>query len=109
MSLYNTFRATIACPDCHSVAEREIQFRYGHVWQHEYVLGSTIIWGPAAVGDPSAARVIVDGWIVECNSCGRDGRIALFLRDNVIWGFGPIAWAPGLSSNEWLVDNDFAG
>ncbi len=82
-------------PHCQDVAEREVQFRYGHVWQHEYVLGSTIIWGAGCRRRPPGLppRVVVDGWMVECDACGGDGRIALFLRDNVIWGLGPVACA----------------
>jgi len=104
MSLYNTFRATIACPSCSTVAEREVQFRYGHVWQHEYVLGSEIVWGPAAVGDPGVMRVVVDGWIDECAVCSFDGRTALYIRDNLIWGIGPPAWEPGLPDQGWVEE-----
>lgn len=106
MSLYNTVRATVACPGCAAVAEREIQFRYGHVWQHEYVLGSTIAWGPAAVGDRDIDRVVVDGWIDACDACSVDGRVALFLRDGIIWGVGPVTWQPGLPEQGWIEQRD---
>lgn len=109
MSLFNTFKGLISCPGCSSESRREIQFRYGHVWQYDYVLGSRINWGPAAVGDPRLARVVVDGWIDECEQCALDGRVALYIRDNTIWGVGPVAWEPCLPDQGWIEDGSESG
>lgn len=103
MSLYNTCTATMACPSCGQIALREIQFRFGHVRLYESVVGSRLVWGPDAVGEPQdVGEIAVDGWLDQCAECGHEGRHAVFIRDQTIYGTGPISWVPDLPDQGWL-------
>jgi hypothetical protein len=102
VSVYNTLHVKMACPVCSDVADRQIQFRYGHVRLHDYVIGARVVWGPDAEGDPRHPRVVVDGWLDECEQCGFEGRHAVFIRENTVWGVGPIAWVPELPDQGWV-------
>lgn len=100
--MYSTLRLVLACPSCHGVGPAEIQFRYGDTWMREYALGSALVWGRADVGDPHAARVAVDGWLA-CTTCGFEGRHAVFVRDGILWGVGPVKWVPTLPDQGWVA------
>ena len=102
MSAYNTLRVYLECQSCGGKAERDIQFRYGHVWLYEYALGSVLQWGPAAVGDSEVRCVAVDGWLDECPKCSFEGRMAVFIREGVFCGIGSVAWIPNLPEFGWV-------
>ncbi|WP_369371725.1 hypothetical protein AB1046_23690 [Promicromonospora sp. Populi] len=102
MGLFNSLDVTIACPSCQAVARREVQFRYGAVWQYRYHLGDVLGWGRNDVGDPAASDVVVDAWLCECPSCDHEGRIALYVRQNVLVGVGSVEDLPQLAQLEWL-------
>ncbi|WP_125775822.1 hypothetical protein [Antribacter gilvus] len=104
MALFNSLYVELPCPGCGTTTCREIQYRYGHMWQHRYELGDTIIWGPAAVGDPTAHDVVVDGWLSECPDCDHEeDRIAVYVRDGVLDAVGPVGEVPNLPQTEWMV------
>ncbi|MFI2363007.1 hypothetical protein [Promicromonospora sp. NPDC019610] len=102
MGAFNSLDLTIACPSCQVVAPREIQFRYGAVWQYRYELGDVLRWDRNGVGDPAASDVVVDAWLCECPGCDHDDRIALYVRENVLVGAGPVDDVPQLAELEWL-------
>ena len=102
MSAYNTLRVYLECQSCGDKAERDVQFRYGHVWLYEYAVGSVLQWGPAAVGDQGASRVAVDGWLDECPKCSFEGRVAVFIREGIFCGVGPTSWVPALPELGWI-------
>ena len=101
MGAFNSLDMTIACPSCHEIASREIQFRYGAVWQYRYHLGDVLRWGRNDVGDPDAPDVDVDAWLCECPSCDHDGRIALYVRHNTLATVGSVDDVPQLAQLEW--------
>jgi hypothetical protein len=101
MGAFNSLDVTIACPSCQETASREIQFRYGAVWQYRYHLGDVLRWGRNDVGDPDAPDVVVDAWLCECQSCDHDGRIALYVRHNTLATVGSVDDVPLLAELEW--------
>ena len=103
MGAFNSLDVTIDCPACRMTAQREIQFRYGAVWQYRYRLGDVLRWDRDHVGDPDASDVVVDGWLCECPSCDHDGRIAVYVRENVLTAVGPVEDVPQLAELEWLA------
>lgn len=96
MSAYNTLNVYLECEVCRTQSMRDIQFQYGHAWLYEYALGSAIKWGPGAVGDPNIECVAVDGWLGECQDCSADGRMAILIREGIIFGVGSVEWVPEL-------------
>lgn len=102
MGLFNSLDVTIECPSCQAVAPREVQFRYGAVWQYRYGLGDALRWGRSDVGDRTVSDVVVDAWLCDCPRCDHDGRIALYVRDNTLTTVGPVSDVPGLQELEWL-------
>lgn len=107
MSAFNTLRVLLECENCRSSGSREIQFRYGHVWQHDYVIGSTVKWGPGEVGDPEVDHVVVDGWLGECPECADDRAAIVFIRGGIIYGVGPGVWHPSLEELGWQAVGEF--
>ena len=103
MGLFNSLDVTVACPSCQVVAPREVQFRYGAVWQYSYQLGDVLRWGRNRdVGDPAASDVVVDAWLCECPHCDHDGRIAVYVRHNALVAVGSADDVPMLGQLEWL-------
>lgn len=104
MGLFNSLMVLAACPGCGSVAQREVQFRYGEVWQHCYWVGSRLIWGDNNVGDPELDAAAAPGWISACASCGNEGDLDVVVADGRIAGIarrtrddgrdGPDAFGP---------------
>ena len=94
MGVFNSLEVTIACPACAAVTPREIQFRYGAVWQYGYVLGDTLRWDHNAVGDPALSDVVVDAWLCECPACDHEVRIAMYVRDRVLDAVDPVLADP---------------
>src|SRR5438093_10137976 len=74
------------CPRCHSKIHRTVQFKYGDVWQHRYVLGDKLEWGGNDVGEAGHRLVIVVGYPGECPVCGHAPEMTydITLRDDVI-------------------------
>ena len=103
MGAFNSLDVTIGCPACQMTAPREIQFRYGAVWQYRYRLGDVLRWDRDPVGDPNASDVVVDGWLSECPGCDNDGRIAVYVRKDVLTAVGPVEDVPLLAELEWLA------
>jgi hypothetical protein len=101
MGSFNSLDLTIACPSCQVIASREIQFRYGAVWQYRYHLGDVLRWGRNDVGDSDAPDVVVDAWLCECPSCDHDGRIALYVRHSILATVGSVDDVPLLAELEW--------
>lgn len=104
MGAFNSLRLLMECEECGSASQREVQFRYGHVWQHSYVIGSAIVWGPAAIGDESAERVLVDGWVTECPKCAWDGRCVVVVWSGRILGVASSSVEPDLPQDGWVPD-----
>ncbi|MFD7023420.1 DUF1990 family protein [Promicromonospora sukumoe] len=103
MGAFNSLQVTIACPSCRVVAPREVQFRYGAVWQYRYELGDVLRWDRSGVvGNPAASHVVVDAWLCECPDCDHHGRIALYVRQNVLTAVGPVEDVPQLAELEWM-------
>lgn len=103
MGAFNSLDVTFACPSCRVVAPREVQFRYGAVWQYCYEVGDVLRWDRnGVVGDPAVSDVVVDAWLCECPDCDDDGRIALYVRQNVLTAVGPVEDVPQLAELEWL-------
>lgn len=101
MGTFNTLDVTIACPSCQVIASREVQFRYGAVWQYRYHLGDVLRWGRNDVGDPDALDVVVDAWLCDCPSCEHNGRIAVYVRHNTLASVGSVDDVPLLAELEW--------
>lgn len=102
MGLFNSLDVTVACPSCQAVASREIQFRYGAVWQYRYHLGDVLRWGRNDVGDRAVSDVVVDAWLCECPHCDQDGRIAVYVQHNALASVGSVDDVPMLGHLEWL-------
>ncbi|WP_036960249.1 hypothetical protein [Promicromonospora kroppenstedtii] len=100
MGAFNSLDVTTDCPACQTTAPREIQFRYGTVWQYRYQLGDALRWDRDHVGDPDASGVVLDGWLCECPDCDHDGRIAVYVRKNVLIAVGPVEDVPQLAELE---------
>jgi hypothetical protein len=74
-----------ACPNCHSLIRRTVQFKFGNSSQHDYLVGDRISWGGNDKGRP-AHRVQVLGVPEDCPVCGydTDGVYDVFIDDDVI-------------------------
>ena len=101
MGSFNSLHVTIACPSCQVITSREIQFRYGAVWQYRYHLGDVLRLGRNDVGNPAVSDVVVDAWACECPSCDHEGRIALYVRHNTLAAVGSVDDVPLLAELEW--------
>lgn len=71
---FNTVLWNSDCESCGQAVDREVQFRYGRIWQVAYVVGDPIMWnsgGPLrrGIGDPSAKSALVEGYVCECPTC----------------------------------------
>lgn len=91
MGAFNTLKLPGPCPHCGQRTTIHVQFRYGSTWQHVYSLGEALRWGGNQKGDPSLARVAVEG-IGSCPLCGRDFEYDIIVVDGVIRGvrlYGP--------------------
>jgi hypothetical protein len=86
MAAFNSLFALVQCPGCGEVAQREVQFRYGDVWQHSYWLGSRLEWGGNQVGDPGWDAAAVPGWLSSCEKCGNEGDLNVVVIDSRIVG-----------------------
>lgn len=70
MGAFNLLHTETPCPICGRALKRAIQFRYGNVWQHDYVLGDCLHWGGNDVGEPGLAEVVVYGIAEDdCPDC----------------------------------------
>jgi hypothetical protein len=70
MSAFNVVQGpNETCTRCGSSISRDVQFKYGDTWQHEYEVGDRIEWGGNDLGEP-AELVIVTGIGDLCPVCG---------------------------------------
>jgi hypothetical protein len=74
MGAYNFVKSLQQCPNCGHTSEFSIQFKYGEVWQYEYVVGDRIVWGKVNVGAKNYKTVVVDGVGEECPICRAFGQ-----------------------------------
>ncbi|HTX78521.1 MAG TPA: hypothetical protein VMC62_02585 [Longilinea sp.] len=74
MGAFNTVMSEQKCSNCGIVSEFAVQFKYGEVWQHEYVLGDRIIWGKGNIGNQEYKKVVVDGVGEPCPNCHTSGQ-----------------------------------
>ena len=68
MGLYSTIWAPLQCNCCGFESEVDVQFKYGNLWVHEYMVGDSIAWGRTQVGEPSEIRVAALG-TASCPRC----------------------------------------
>ena len=105
MGAFNSLLARMECPGCGQVAEREVQFRYGEVWQHRYYVGSRLTWGANQEGSPEWDAATVPGYLLACSACGNEGDLNVVIIDSRVVGIsrrirdegrdGPDAFATG--------------
>lgn len=87
MGLFNSLRVLVSCPSCSARAVREVQFRFGHVWQHDYVIGSRLEWKPTgSAGDPNLKRAVVDAWLDAGPTCSDERGCVVLVHDGVLVG-----------------------
>jgi hypothetical protein len=72
MGTFNVLTAPVACRSCQQVYQERIQFKFGDLWQHEYVLGDELLWDRNNEGEPGVAHVVVLG-ISELDACPHCG------------------------------------
>lgn len=84
MSAYNTIETCILCPACQHKLHFNIQFKYGEVWQHHYLIGDVIKWGKNEVGYRGVNQVWVDGVSDACKYCGWFGDFIIELHNDKI-------------------------
>lgn len=82
MGAFNTLEVEASCPNCGTVAELSIQFKYGETWQHSYRLGDRLQWGRNDHGFPGMRKVEVLGTMAPCPSCGKDDADYMVLIKN---------------------------
>lgn len=70
MGTFNSVLWIGPCSNCDEVVGREVQFRFGETWQHEYSVGEQVAWGRADVGVPKLPCVVVEGFAAACPNCG---------------------------------------
>ncbi len=104
MGIFNSLLVLYLCPVCGQRSPREVQFRYGDVWQHQFVLGSPVIWSERAIGDPGATNVLADAWMCECPTCGDDRRCLISIRNGRFFGVGAIDIEPDLPQDGWVAN-----
>lgn len=88
MGSFNRLITKIVCSNCKGEFEAAIQFKFGHTWQMQHVLGDEIKWGGNDNGESGNAVVMVYG-IAEnniCSSCGFANKeeFDILIKDNVI-------------------------
>lgn len=72
MGTFNSVLWVGPCSNCSEIVGREVQFRFGETWQHEYSVGERIVWGRADVGEPGLSVVVVEGFALACPNCGEE-------------------------------------
>lgn len=89
---FNTVLWKSDCESCGHPVDREVQFRYGRIWQIAYAVGDPIVWnsgGPLrrGVGAPSAKSAITEGYAADCPICGAVlGECEVVIVDDRIFG-----------------------
>lgn len=69
MGAFNTVAMILECSNCHETVEKQIQFKYGDCWQHEYSVGDRLTWGGNDEGQPGVQRVRVRAMAGACPNC----------------------------------------
>jgi hypothetical protein len=72
MGLFSVLTAPVTCHACQQIYEERIQFKFGDLWWHKYVLGDELVWDRNNEGEPGASHVVVLG-ISELDACPRCG------------------------------------
>jgi rubredoxin len=85
---YNEVEANVACPGCGRAEPLQVQFKYGNLYRHRYVVGDQIIWGDTQIGDPSEREVVVYG-VSSCPSCGVNKDFDIHIDGGVIRSVEP--------------------
>ncbi len=104
MGTFNSLMIDRDCPVCGAHLRREVQFRYGHVRQHELQQGDQVPWRLRGddIGVPGLPRVRVLGWMVACPGCGGDeGNVAVMIESDVITNVKPWHGPLPASEDEW--------
>lgn len=76
MGMFNTVSAESECPWCHQIGTYRIQFKYGELELHEYVLGERLKWSGKGsdMGREDAHQVLVLGLSDACSHCSSSQR-----------------------------------
>lgn len=82
MGLYNTIEIAAHCPQCVKPGPVEVQFKFGNLHDHEYGLGSALVWGRPEVGGPELRAAVIG--IGECASCGAELRFDIIVDKGTV-------------------------
>lgn len=74
MGAFNVVKIHEKCGNCGQNIERKVQFKYGEVWQHEYIVGDKLLWRANNLGNPQFTQVVVDGVGEDCPNCHSFGE-----------------------------------
>lgn len=84
MGAYNSLSLSMKCTVCNQKVDMTIQFKYGEVWQHNFKIGDTIIWGRRNSGIKGCRKVVLDGISEACPNCGRENDVLIMLENDVL-------------------------
>ena len=78
MGLFASVFASVRCPRCGDIEDREVQFKFGDVWSPVYHLGDELRWDERDVplrrrtnrGRRVDEQLFVTGRCDPCRSCG---------------------------------------
>jgi hypothetical protein len=102
MPAFNTVLWTAKCSACGRAVDREVQFRFGEVWQYDYVIGDRLEWGSGK--RPAGSRVLVDGYALPCPSCSFElGECEILVRDDMLEGVRPPSGTYHFGSDDYIV------
>jgi hypothetical protein len=88
MGLYNTITTSMQCSHCGWNGEVEVQFKYGNLHDHEYGIGSRIVWGRTEIGNEAERCVAVEG-IAACPQCGQEPLFDIIIDGGIIRSVEP--------------------